>query len=229
MEELGIFASYAWSPNGGKCEDGSVRYPMLKIPGRDDSRIAIRLAKETGVLLYLNEPDLEDISPSEAAYRFHGLEEVEAKMIVSTGSHLDHDLSWIRQFRETYHENYGVQPGIDGLATHCYYRNPASMLSCQRHVQRVVDQAAEWDINEVWLTEFACLAGELYSIRECKQVSETFMAWLEEQPLVRHYFLFACRVDPQMPWHGGSMYNSLFWWNEPHDLTTWGEWYKSQP
>ena len=229
MEKLGIFASYNWSPNGGNCPDGRARYPMLKVPGADDVQTAIRLAEETGVLLYLNEPDQERISLSQALDVFRGLDGMKAKKVVSTGSQLQLNLTWIREFHRAYQQKYDAEPAIDALATHCYYRNVESMLSCQRHVQRVIDQAVEWDIPEVWVTEFACVPGDLYSIRQCKEVSEVFMNWLEEQLLVRHYFLFACRVDPQKPWHGGSMFNSLFWWNEPHDLTTWGEWYKSQP
>jgi hypothetical protein len=176
--------------------------------------------------MFCNECDLEGPGPWTAAQVYPEAEALGVKLLLSVGSHLDEGMSWARTFRYAYSHMFERYPQIDALGVHCYY-HPESVGWCQGRVQEAIDLANEWGVGEVWVTEWACLPGTAFSLEECFQANRTFTGWMEGESMITRYFIFGSKINPQDPWNGGSMYNTLFWWSDPHNMTVWGEEYRT--
>jgi hypothetical protein len=209
-QEVNVAWSYVWHPR-------SWDVPLLK-PGIHVTEEAAFSARRSGWLLWGNEPDLEGPTPEVAASLYPDAEDLDANLALATGSHLDADLSWVRQFWNAYHAQHGHAPRVDALHTHCYF-GAESVDECIRHVGNVVQLAQDWGVSEVWVSEFACVP---MTARSCYPAAERFIAWMEAEPTVTRYAWFGAFENPRWPWPPELSAGALF---DDSGLTAVGRWY----
>lgn len=233
MAIVGAWKTYGYNPSGELCPGGQIRYPMLravgdKIPDRLPAAIMA-----TGALMGFNEPDnclaggtctsVDDVA--RAWPELEGLCGEGCRLVGPAPTNLTRD--WYERFWRAYRDIHGRDPRVDVMAVHCAF-TPDAVAYCQEYISSQIELAAELGIAAVWVTEFAALPMEDWSIREAKEAGTRFVVWMEAQPEIEAYFVFAGCIDPAAPWANG-LWNSLFWFSDPGRMTTWGEWYARLP
>ncbi|KAL3460259.1 hypothetical protein BJX64DRAFT_290422 [Aspergillus heterothallicus] len=153
------------------------------------------LSSGSSYILGFNEPDMSsqaDMSSSEAAgyYRqYISPYSGKAKLIspaVTNGEGDDTGLSWARNFLDSC-----TDCGVTGLAVHWY---GDSADDFKTFVNKATALAAEYNLEETWVTEFALNSD--FSGTGGTQTSADFLGevlpWLDEQTAVTRYAYFMC-------------------------------------
>jgi hypothetical protein len=217
--EVGGQIQYGWSTRPKSCE-GIENVPMI---WGWKQFVAVMAGSELGgnsnYLLGFNEPDLggqAGLHPYEAAVMWRQIEhKFNDKLLISpVPSHLHP--SWLEEFREAYIDIYNEPPRLDGLAAHCY----ADAGFCKGTVRRYINWCHEWEgCEEVWVTEFAWWEDDW------QEEMEEFIDWMEQEPLIKHYFWFASLVKGEEWWGSGFKPASLS--DKDGNLTDKGQFYRS--
>jgi len=224
--KLRISWSYNWSLNPLSCP-GSLGIPMV----RDRSDAAIMLANPNPrvvngqPILLFNEPDLPlpqaDIPVSEAITLSHELFLRYPNLVWISPAYSQVHPEWIVNWYNGYAELYGTPPPIKGLAIHCYSYNADW---CIAYVSQQVDLARAWELDEVWVTEFAYPTELTRTYNEALFQFNLFLDYLERETLITRYAPYMTR-DPgdYSEWGGGSYQNvAPLLTYRSGDLTPWG-------
>jgi len=204
---------YSWWPQPTEC-DGIEDVPMVSC-----AEDALKLINGVGLhidgdsdwFMLFNEPDhILPISPGEGAILYNRLLPVIGYRKVVAPAPSELNIDWLPQFRQAYHNIYGEWPRLDALAAHCY--KPTAVL-CQALVEQFIIWADEWDVPEIWVTEFAFV-----DLTEARR----FIAWMEAESKITHYAWFTNRLPtmhasdaPLVDWDTGR-------------LTVWGQMYSGR-
>ena len=193
---IGASWFYAWNP-------------IVDISGvegvammRDGTSINNIVIDNSNYLLGFNEPDVcpnqACITPANAAILWHIIEErfPNKKLVSPATSH--NTPTWLIQFRDEYYKLYQKYPRLDALAFHCYYNNANQ---CIEYGKQIITLAKEWEIPEVWCTEFSFLKA--LNVNYIKEI-EDFITWLEYEPIITHY-------SPYVTYNGEC---PSLWWND---------------
>lgn len=195
---------YDWSPTPLDCWDAE---SVSMVWGKS---IPSFITGTSPYLLGFNEPDRADqsnLTPQEAAQLWGYIESYypNKKLISPAPSHENPE--WLREWYVL------AQPQLAGLALHCYL---PTAQECIDLVQKYISWAREWDVPEIWVTEFAF---------EDWAEAQVFIEWMEREPIVRRYAWFASRIDGDESWA------KEMGWKAPlldadDALTLWGEHYR---
>jgi hypothetical protein len=187
---------YNWSP-GGSCGDDSIEFVAM-VWGRSIPAI---LPVSVKWLLGANEPDVEtqaNVTPEAYVEIWREIEGRFGDKYLAAPVPSQLDQTWIVRFRDAYIAHYGYPPRLDALTLHCYV---ATADHCWVYVSWIIDRAREWNIGEVWLTEFGvwkCLntAGYLSEIRK-------LIERMEDEPMVARYAIHTNRTTMLEWWMYG--------------------------
>lgn len=160
------------------------------------------ISGNSGWLLGMNEPDRGDqanMSVFEGAIQWKLISERwRDKKLVSPATS-QHGDAWLNEFRSMYLMIYGEYPRMDALAVHCYSRSPDY---CIDYIQSRINTAIEWDIDEVWITEFA-----IYGTDDVIRDQARLISWMNNSPIITRYAYFTNRADcPDAWWDFLSLY-----------------------
>lgn len=205
-QAAGVQCWYNWGP-----VPGGTGIPMVY----GASSVGQALSGDPLYVMVLNEPDRPDqanVTPEAAVALWVKAEQsYPNRRLVSPGVM---DLNWLIRFRALYLAWEGHAPRMDVLAVHWYYWGQGEPLDMfERQVLDAVALATEWQVPQVWVTEFAlypCWLGQQATVEFVGQAYD----WLEGQPLVTRAFWFQvlmCLVDPEgacEPWSAGPQCNS---------------------
>lgn len=192
--EFGCSWCYSWSLHPGS-EPNRDSVPMLW----DERDVLATVGGNSEWLMGWNEPDIcpaqACISPQEGAilWRLVELRNPGRKLLAPAPSHMRPE--WLLKWREAYRSVWGAWPRIDGLAAHCYHQSAAECIAL---VERFKGWADEWDVDEIWVTEFAFLP--VYC--DAPVEAQKFTRYLEAEPLVTRYAPYVSyNGDPEdCPW-----------------------------
>ncbi|MBI5035553.1 MAG: hypothetical protein HZB51_34105 [Chloroflexi bacterium] len=182
--------AYNWSPNTNYAWENFEGVPMIWGIGDIDKPL---LGNSQYALLF-NEPDLvgqANISPSAAVSltRKIFLAHPDRKWISPAPSQINP--AWLMEWRAQYVEAYGEEPPITGIALHCY----AFVASdCIAYVRSMVTLAEEWNLDEVWVTEFAFPTGLDRTLADATHELEMFLDYLDDEPRVARYAAYTTRL-----------------------------------
>ncbi|CAG0933649.1 hypothetical protein TFLX_03155 [Thermoflexales bacterium] len=224
MLALGVRCTYVYSPGVGDIPGveyaGMVRYPDL---------ITV-----TGTVPYFfgfNEPDLYSpttgVTPQQAAEIWPRVISANPgkRAISPAPSHLHPE--WLEQFYAAHQMRWGYPPKLDVLAIHCY----GGSEFCKVIVTQVIGYAAQWHVNEVWVTEFAFTnvwqssypAGATW-----RSEAQSFVDWMNAQPVITRFYWWAMMYDSedQNQWWNYHWYTQLYDWFTG-ELNERGQFYQS--
>lgn len=195
---------YNWSPTPLDCP-WSEGVPMVW-----GKSIPSFVSGNSKYLLGFNEPDRPDqsnLSPQEAAMLWGYIEAYypNKKLISPAPSHENPE--WLREWHALAH------PRLAGLAVHCYL---PTAQECMTLVQKYIAWAQEWNVPEIWVTEFA--------FQDWTEAAQ-YIFWMERQPLITHYAWFATRIDGDEKWAQGMGWKAPLF-DKDNALTLWGERYQ---
>ncbi len=131
-----------------------------------------------------NEPDQSgqaNLSPETAAVLWRLIEMAHPDKLLLSPAPSDQHPEWLAQFRQAYIARYGDEPRLNAIAVHCYL----SELQCESYVQQRIDEAHQWGIERVWVTEFAFVNSADLA---------RFGHWLESNPAVARYAVYTARA-----------------------------------
>ncbi|PWY86708.1 hypothetical protein BO70DRAFT_360463 [Aspergillus heteromorphus CBS 117.55] len=199
-------STVSWSYNWGSSVDGTMPSDMEFVPMLWGSSFfsgwteAVETALSSGssYILGFNEPDMSsgaDMSASTAAQYY---EEYitpysgSAKLIspaVTSSSSSGEGLDWLKSFMDDCQSC-----NISGLAVHWY---GDSVDDLKTFVSEAISTAAEYDISEVWLTEFGLNADEsgVSDASTTVDFLDEALTWLDSQSEVARYAFFYCAND----------------------------------
>ncbi|NTU66103.1 MAG: hypothetical protein HGB05_22535 [Chloroflexi bacterium] len=147
-------------------------------------------------LLGFNEPehaDQSNMTPEAGARAWRDLEaaypdrKLTSPQVVHPGEY------WLERWYAAYVVYYEQAPKIDALAVHTYYGN--DITDYKRQVTYYVDLAAQWGVEEVWVTEFAFAPALDGTVRNSVEQLTDYIAWLDQQPAVTRYSVWTNRVE----------------------------------
>ena len=201
LADLGWYYDYLLDPES--C--GIEAVPMIW----DERGVGLPVGGNSPWLMGFNEPDRPgqaDISPLEAVPLWAQVEaDNPDRLLVAPSGELPWLVDWYNAFTHTYRR----PPRIDALPVHWYYASPSgSIKDAERHLQFTLQlyrhQADQWNIPQVWLTEFA----HVYRPAE-------FLAavgpWLSHE--CDRYAWFATDYPPGVPWWPAGWPNTSLWHN----------------
>lgn len=209
------FWGYAWSSNPPICE-GMETVPMVW-----GASIPTAVGGNSRWILGFNEPDRPDqsnIDPVTAVALWQRVERnfLDKLLVSPAPSHLDPE--WLVRFRDAYIKEVGQPPRLDALALHCYLY---TAVECIELVRKYEVRAREWNIGEIWVTEFSFMTQGIRSEDEAWEQDRIFIDWMNNEPLVTRYAFFASRIWETEPWAFPAGWNTSLL-NMDGSLTFWG-------
>jgi len=176
---IGCSWCYSWSSNPGIINNTET-VPMIW----DETRVNEKIGGNSKYLLGFNECDLSgqcNLSPKNAVEPWYIVEQnnPDKLLVAPVPSHLNPN--WIIEFREEFYKKYNKYPRFSVLAFHCY--EPWA-IDCINLGNKFIKLAKEWNINEVWCTEFAFL--EAYN-KDYKNQINIFINWLDSNDMITRY------------------------------------------
>lgn len=230
--KLGASWQYGWSPQPIQCS-GIDNVPMMWGASQVESEIS-----ESTWLLGFNEPERPEqanLTPQAAAIAWHRIEErFPDRRLVSPATmgglgQQDIALKWMRDWRTAYIAEYGIPPRVDAIAFHVYGWGADSFIEISERYKAL---ATEWDVENLWLTEFAMLAGAGKapcwgnSFETQLPEAQRFINYLDSDPMIARYAWFASRIDIDA-WYAiqPNQCNSPLIDFATGELTGWGKWY----
>jgi len=221
-EDLGILNIqwyYDWSPNPGCPDVESV--PMVwgaGVPGG--------VGGNSAYLLGGNECDLDsqcNVTPTAYVPIWNLIETRFAnyKLVAPVPSHLHPE--WIVEFRDAYIAQYGTPPRLNVLAAHCYMWTADA---CVELLNWYIARANEWDIAEVWLTEFNFPTGGTRTEQQAWAEAEILINWMKQQPKIKRWAWWTNRPCGLESWCPPSQWQAPLL-NTSGVLTPYGEQYRA--
>jgi hypothetical protein len=145
-------------------------------------------------LLGANEPELTgqaNITPQE----YVGIwREIEARfpdtLLISPQT--VNSPAWLIEWRSEYISRYGEPPRLEGLAFHCYR---GTSENCIILANQYIALADEWNISEVWVTEFAFYNSMIGNWAQALSHLESFVLWMENNPRINRYAYYTTRGE----------------------------------
>lgn len=201
----------SWAYNWASTESGSldgVEYVPMMWGTPDVSNFASQVGSATHVLSF-NEPDLSsqsNIDPVTAA-KLHrqGMEGLVGKVQIGSpavtngaGSSPPMGTTWLSQFFTA----CGTDCPVDFVAFH-WYAGADSIEYFKSHAQDVINTAAQFGVNKVWLTEFQPTSGDAAAQAAFMQEA---VAFLDSTPAVERYAAFMASDGTMLT---GSSLNSI--------------------
>lgn len=176
--KVGASWLYNWSVNPPIISPNIESIPMIW----DEHYIHGPIGGNSSYLMGFNEPDYPgqaELTPEEAAPLWREIEALypDKKLVSPAPSQLD--IEWLVRFRVVYRNLYGENPRLDVLAAHCY----ESFSYCQSHLLWYENMARQWNIPEVWVTEFN-------SVRRPASEMQQLVEWMESEPEITRYAFF---------------------------------------
>ncbi len=217
LTKIGAIWQYNWSPQPLNCP-AVENVPMIWGTASVNSKIG----GNSQWVMGFNEPDLtsqSNISPASAAVLWRQIEQQypTRKLVAPVPSHLHP--TWLVDFRNAYIAKYGTAPRLNALAIHCYSETASF---CIQLGQTFEQWAQQWNVSEIWVTEFAILScSGTYTITQILQEAQTFTTWMENQSIISRMAWYATRLQGTMT---SPCYSSLIDWNT-HNLTLYGNLY----
>lgn len=204
VNDLGAYWFYDWSPTPLDCPWGE------SVPMVWGKSIPSFISGSSPYLLGFNEPDHADqsnLTPQEAAQLWQYIESYypNKKLISPAPSHLNPE--WLREWYAL------AQPKLAGLALHCYL---PTAQECIALTEKYIEWAKEWNVPEVWVTEFAF---------EDWAEAQVFIDWMKREPMVKRYAWFAGRVDGDESWAQGMGWKAPLF-DRDNTLTLFGQNYR---
>jgi hypothetical protein len=212
MLTLGTRCTYVYSP--GVSDLPGIEYAgMVHID-------AITVTGSAPYFFGFNEPDLgrfgggDPVTPQEAAEIWPRVVAAnQGKLAVSPApSHLHPE--WLAQFYQAHQARWGYPPKLDVLAIHCY----GVADFCIGIVSRTIGYAEQWNIPQVWVTEFAfsgAWQNKYPPNATWQSEAQRFIGWMDDQPRIGRYYWWAMMYDtddPQQWWNYGWK-TQLYDWN----------------
>jgi hypothetical protein len=162
----------------------------------NDQGIGQPLGGNSQWLLGFNEPDdcpiQSCMTPEAAAVAWRLLEQAYPYR-KKTSPQVLHPTQWLERWYTAYVDLYGQPPELDAIAVHTYYGGTAADYIAR--VQEFMALARKWNVPEVWVTEWTLAHGLDRSVRETTKEIETYVDWLEHEPMVTRYAPFTNRVE----------------------------------
>jgi len=185
---LGASWLYNWNPDPPACE--GVESIAMSWRGNP-----VPLGGNAPWLLGANEPDLPEqgnLTPLEAAHQWTWFEETKASLVSPSPT----NIQWLVDWRNEFIALNGRPPKVHALAAHCY---DFKAIDCQAKIFQFAQLAAEWNVNALWVTEFN-LWPCYQSMAEWESELRTLVEWMEIQPIIKRYAVFASRIPAGVPW-----------------------------
>ncbi len=195
VRSLRVSWQYDWSPTPVGCST-TENVPMIW--GQGD--MSSTLGGNSQWIMGFNEPDQpsqSNLTPAAAAQLWHTLELKYPKRKLLAPVPSQADPYWILDFRNAYFAAYQTYPRLDGLAMHCY---GLTAQYCIPLAQWYEARAAEWQVPEVWVTEFAFFGCLGNTQSQAIQEMNTFITWINSQPQITRYAWFAARIRGTESW-----------------------------
>lgn len=209
LAALGIRWEYNWSGETWNCA-GVENVPMAWAGVPSDVR------GNSEWLMGFNEPDQPgqaNLAPGTASALWRAIElrYPGRKLVAPAPSHLDPE--WLVRFRDNYMAVFAKPPRMDALAVHCYL---PTAVECIALVREYETWAREWNVGEIWVTEF--------SFTDAEQARD-FISYLASDALVSRYSWFALWYRGNEVWSPPTEYQAPLV-DSQGNLTRWGAIYK---
>jgi hypothetical protein len=208
-QQAGWFASGWQNENLYSCP-GTEAVPIL-LSGHEGQQ----LGGNSQFLMGWNEPDLNNLEPETAAVMWHDVIEQSYphERLIAPGIS-QYGIPWLVEFYNTYLGLYEHPPRLEALSIHCY-----GGTECIAIFQSAIALSNAWDIDGVWITEYAspaCWIGLPAAIAQGRQVLD----WAFSNPKVKRFAWWDNRSSwPDDPWVA-----PLF--TSEGELTAWGWLYR---
>lgn len=226
ITNLNVWWRYAYTPAVGDCP-GVEDVPMFSQPHVLDRYEAgeIRLISDSDWIMGLNEPDNESwvapwgtyVSPEDAVPIWERMEALFPDYKLVAPSTTPWGKKWIVEFRNAYVAKNDLPPRFDALACHCYI----DAAYCKNEAKWWIDLANEWDVPEVWVTEFAAWATTSNPAPGLNYMNE-MIGFYRSEPTITRWSWFIAR---DANWEKASYYLTLYW-SDTRELTPLGEAYR---
>jgi hypothetical protein len=147
-------------------------------------------------LLGFNEPDISDqanLAPEEAARLWLVVEQLHPDKLLTSPQVMYHYNNWLEQFYAAFIAQNGRPPRMNAIAIHTYIGNNAASYIAD--VQRYIKLARQWNIPEVWVTEWALGHNLDRTLRATTDEMHKYLAYLDNEPMVTRYAPWTNRVD----------------------------------
>jgi hypothetical protein len=188
---------YDWSPRPMLCP-GIDSVPMVW-GGNDD----LPLDSPAKYVLLFNEPDQPtqaNLTPAQAVTLAHQIFLAHPGKLFVSPAPSQVNPQWLIDWYNGYIAAYGVPPPIVGIGVHCYNY---TAQNCIDYVASQVEIARGWGV-EVFVTEFAFSLGMDRSFNETLSEMQTFIDYLESEPIITHYAWFTTRLYGDKTWYAGA-------------------------
>jgi hypothetical protein len=157
-------------------------------------------------VLGYNEPDLcpdqACLTVEQAVPLWNELENalLDRKLVAPAPSHVHPQ--WIVEFYNAYVATYGGSPRFDALAMHWYGQRAQYGIAMAEWYKA---RAREWNVPEVWVTEFAVFACTNLSLAEAGAEARTLIEYFDSDPLITRYAWFTNRTRADENYVGAYM------------------------
>jgi hypothetical protein len=162
----------------------------------DGSKIGVPLGGNSQWVIGFNEPDdraQANMTPAQAAREWRRIETTYPDRKLASPQVMVWGDRWLEEWYAAYQALYGRRPKIDAIAVHTYYGN--SLAAYQEQVRYYIALAERWDIDEVWVTEFAIAPVLDRTLRQALDETTAYVAWLNAQPKVTRYAPWTNRIE----------------------------------
>lgn len=220
---VGAVWEYGWSTSPASCA-GIENIPMIW--GATD--VNATLGGNSQWIMGFNEPDSAsqaNISAANAAALWRQIEQKYPSRKLVSPAPSGANPNWLVSFRDAYVAAYGTPPRLDALAVHCY---AWSVSTCITQTQMFDTWATSWGTPEVWVTEFSFPPSAPSSQAQAIQEGQTYISWMESDPMVAHFAWFASKIQGTESWAIPTFYTPLVDWNTGQ-LTAFGTMYLPFP
>ncbi len=204
---------YNWNPQLVDCSayewDSAVdAIPMIW----GKSHMGMAISPGSVYLLGFNEPDLvnqANITPTLAAQLWRQVDvDYPERLLVSPAVM---DLDWLRYWRVMYFGMYGEYPRLSAIAVHVYTN---TVQAAKNIVLEAEVLAKEWNISQVWITEYAFLPCDYWNqginygvgnMENAVNMGREFTLWLQQRG---HRYAWFTNTD-LYKWWGATCDTSL--------------------
>ena len=186
------------------------RYIPMSYYGLFDGNLPVDY---NGFVLFLNEPNSQapfgsEISPSLAAERYALFVQAQPNAKLIVGNCSAWSVAWYMNFIIAVRDNYDV-PLPKYIGVHGYVEDWITAPQLDLYwsdIKRVIEQVGMYQIEEMWVTEFADTTGDTASLTALMDV-------IQSKPYITKFAYFTNRYDPTQPyipagWHDFNLINS---------------------